>query len=477
MRSPRLLSKPSDYHFAMKNQLRPAWLGNRHIEPVVNKLGNGARTLMIVIDNLKAMGFDHTRDTNLQLFLHHFDSLAEQGLSFRITEQFDLLTKIGVLDSPNKEDSEWPSSNRRAFYNRFFVFWRNAVQHLNNEATFTFEDQKYWTYLDLKSPDKEGKVKPHITGAARYHHVLIDEVQDINPLDLRLIKCIVERNQATLTIVGDDDQAIFDWRGATPEYILHPDKYFGTNFTSYQLGVNYRSPRNIVEHSQNLIVNNHNRVQKEVVAAEGAGIANIDIVRTDGINERLKIVTEIVRSTEPGKVAVIGRFRSQLIPFEIYFASDGAPFKTATDLDVFRSAAFDDLTSLLTIWERAGSKQSLTKVIKDTVQICNLIKRRPFSKKDDTNVRRYLKKTQPLGVVNAIVAIGDYNGAALSGKTHIDLFNSSAPFVTADSVSKAIRAIDKGFDGLSFDPEKAEFDVFYTDPPLKQLADIVESHD
>ena len=66
-------------------------------------------------------------------------------------------------------------------------------------------------YLDLKSPGLDGRRKPAITGAARYNHILVDEFQDINPLDLELIKAVALRNRSTLTIVGDDDQAIFEW--------------------------------------------------------------------------------------------------------------------------------------------------------------------------------------------------------------------------------------------------------------------------
>ena len=216
------------------------------------------------------------------------------------------------------------------------------------QSTFTFEDQKYWTYLDLRSPGSDGKRKPPITGAARYDHVMIDEFQDINPLDLELIKVIAERNRSTLTVVGDDDQAIFEWRGATPEYILHPSHYFGVDFTDYQLEVNYRSPMNIVKHSAPSATMRIGSTKMSVLL-KALARAEIKIERTDNINERLELVTSIVRSTEPGKVAVIGRLRSHLIPFQIYFASDGAPFKIATDLDVFSSKAFDDLIKLLEI--------------------------------------------------------------------------------------------------------------------------------
>lgn len=474
--SPKLLTTNNDRYFAMRNQLRPAWNGKEQIEEVVTKPGNGARTIMTVMDNLKSMGFDHTKDTNRESFNQRLDDLENQGLSWRIKEQFDLLTRIGILDSTITGDKEGASASRRDFYDRFFIFWRDATQSLLAQSTFTFEDQKYWAYLDIKSPGVDGKRKPAITGAARYSHVLVDEFQDINPLDLELVKAIVQRNRADLTIVGDDDQAIFEWRGATPEYILSPERYFSDSFQDYQLEINYRSPGNIVNHSQKLIANNENRVAKTVSAVQGAGTAEIEIRKTDNITDRLRLVTGIVRSTEPGKVAVIGRYRSQLIPFQIYFASDGAPFKTAADLDVFGSKAFDDLVKLLETWNQAQTQKRsrVNQIVNDVIGICDLIRRRPFGKKDRDNLHKFLRDARPQNIKAAAEAIKDYNGQPLRGKTPAQLCSAAVDFVTAARISDAIRVIADKFDGLQFDFERAEDDVFFTDPPLEQLADIAE---
>ena len=473
--NPKLLTTRKDYYFTMLNQLRPMWRDNIHIEPVVKK---ASRPLMQVMDNMKSMGFVHTQDTNRDHYLKRLDALERQGLSWRINEQFDLLTNIGILDRPKKGDTEGPSTSRRDFYDRFFKFWRKATEHLLEQSTFTFEDQKYWTYLDLKSPGPDGKPKPHIYGAARYNHILVDEFQDINPLDLELIKVLAERNQATVSIVGDDDQAIFEWRGATPEYILHPERYLGVHFKDYQLEINYRSPQNIVKHSQALIFNNKNRVAKTVSAAEDASTAEIAIINTDSISERLKLVTHIAKNTEyPGKVAVIGRNRSQLIPYEIYFASDGAPFKTATDLDVFGSKALDDLIKLLEIWNHSKYTRRPAQTVSDTIEICNLIKRRPLSKKDNDNLRRHLRNARSQSTAEAVATLKDYDGQKLSGKTHNQLYDTASELIKENQLFNAIKVIAKKFDGLQFDTEKAEYDVFYTDPPLEQLAEIAESED
>ena len=293
---------------------------------------------------------------------------------------------------------------------------------------------------------------------------------------MALIKAIVERNQATLTIVGDDDQAIFEWRGASPEYILQPEQHFGTPFKDYLLETNYRSPENIVNHSQKLIKNNKNRVGKRVRAADNATTAEIHIMTIDSISDRLQYVTDIVRDTKyPGRVAVIGHRRSHLIPYEIYFASDGAPFKTAADLDIFSAKAFDDFTELLGVWNSSNSRSRPGQAVNDALTICNLIKRFPLNRRDVPNLRRHLQNERPRTTNAAIQAITGYAGPPLSGKSYIELHKTADTFLSTDNLTDAINVIDQEFAGLSFDRDKGEEDIWHTDPPLLQLAEIAET--
>ena len=473
--SPRLLSTQTDRHFALRNQLHPVWRKAKHIEEVVAKRGNAPRTLMVAMDNLKSMGFNHTAQTNFNLFTEHLDTLQSQGLEWRVDEQYELLGSIGVLDDRYVGSTSDEARRRRHFYDRFFRFWRDSTSRLLEESTFTFEDQKYWCYLDLASANADEDA-PTLSGATRYNHVLVDEFQDINPLDLALVRELIERNRASITIVGDDDQAIFEWRGATPEYILNPAEHLGTGFRDYQLDINYRSPQNIVELSKRLIRHNTNRVDKKVRASERASNAEINVVQSDDIADRLQLVTDIVNDTEyPGKVAVVGRLRRQLIPYQVYFAGDGAPFSTAVDLDVFSSVAFDGLVNLLEVWSRSDQRQRPQRTVDDAISLCDFIRRRPLGKADRDNLSKHLSRKRAPNTVAAVGALRAYAGPRLSGRPHTELHAAAASFLAATDVASALRVIGDDFAGLQFDTEKAEEDVFYTDPPLEQLASIAQS--
>ena len=256
---------------------------------------------------------------------------------------------------------------------------------------------------------------------------------------------------------------------------MHPEQYLGTSFEDYHLQVNYRSPKNIVEHSQRLISNNKNRVSKRVKAAEGADTAKIEIKTTSSISERLALVTNLVRNT-PGKIAVISRTRGQLIPYQIYFASGGAPFETELDLDVFISDGLERLIMLLEVWERSQADRRLDQVVSDVNLICDTINRYHFSYKNKNDLSRHLHSSNPESTTVAVAALKDYDGPKLSGKNdHQQLYEIASDFLQVKKVADVLRIISRKFEGLQFDRERSKDDIFFTAPPLGQLADICEN--
>ena len=277
--------------------------------------------------------------------------------------------------------------------------------------------------------------------------------------------------------MGDDDQAIYEWRGASPDFILNPEGYFnGSRFVTKKLRTNYRSPKQIVDLSQNLIKNNRERVRKTVVPAPTVGNAQIELKLLDSIDARLKLVTALVHDANPGKVAVIGRLRRQLIPFQIYYAydpDDSPPFKTASDLDVYSSDAFKKLVTLLEIWDHSldDRRRRLAQVVDDTIKICNVIKQYS-SKQTNMHLRSYMMRGRPKTVAECVANLDNYDGPELSGKSPVELHKFASRFVKTKSVHDAITSMSTGFDGLRWDAERAEDDIWYTNPPFEMLAEL-----
>lgn len=479
-----LITSQSDYHFTMLNQLQPVWQVHACIKRAIEKRSNTTpRALMDVMDTFKSLGFDHRRHIDFEGFSQHLQSLHDQGLTRMLLQQFEELVRLGVLDTRIEADGqEVPRSDAQEIYDAFFQFWREATEQLINSATFTFEDQKYVAYLDERQRLEE---RSFLSGAARYSHVFVDEFQDVNPLDISLVKAIAGRNRATITIAGDDDQAIFEWRGATPEYILDPEHYFDNPFTTHILGVNYRSPRNVVEHSQQLIAKNKRRVPKSIAAADTERQAQIEIKRTRNLDDALDFVDRIFKESvaegkSPSRVAVVGRKRSQIIPYQVYFASKEIPFCAAEDLQVFLSETFDRLLELLLIKTRADTSQSVTQIVSDLLKLCDLVKRYRLSKKDRESLARHLQQARPTTISAGVKAVSSYRGslkgANTQGKTSAQFAAAIRSYIGADDVSDALLTLSEEFEGLQRDFGRAPDAIFFVDPPFIQLAEYASSY-
>ena len=436
---------------------------------------------MQLIDAFKALGFDHLRHSSFDEFEDHWTSLQRHGLQWRVAELIGQLARFNVIGEEIEfEDQE---CIQHAVFDSFFRFWLEATRHLASNESYTLEDQKYFAYLHEKESVAKGSF---LSGAAGVDHVLVDEFQDINPLDLALVSTVVRRRRATLTIAGDDDQAIFEWRGATPNYILDPDRFFDLepSFATYTLGVNYRSPENIVKHSQMLIGLNKRRVEKHT-SAFSTDLAAIDEFKVDSLSESLDYVLHLVKSSiergaSPAQIAIIGRKRSQLIPYQVFFASNEITFCAAEDLHLFLSKAFDRLLRLLTIKEVAERSMRLNEVAKSLMFLCNNVPRWGLKDKTRLELRTFFNQRRPRTLNAGIDCLYDYGGGLGSknqgGETGPKMAEAILAYVQAESVSDSLYALSAHFNGLQRDFGKAEEDIFYVDPPFEQLAEYARSY-
>jgi len=483
--STNLITSSKEYHFTMRNQLQPVWRHDKHVHvrtAIQNrnqwKSNQAPKKLMDMIDVFKSLGFDHVRHKSFADFSHLWNVLTQQGLGPRLEEQIDQMILFEVLQE-NVTDLG-PNKRIRMVYEAWYGFWREATEHLFDTATFTYVDQKYFAYQDERKNIEQERL---LSGAASYDHVFVDEFQDINPLDLALVRAIVERNRATLTIAGDDDQAIYEWRGATPEYILDPDQFFGMNFVTFTLGVNYRAPANIVEHSQCLIMHNQNRVSKRI-SADSTKSAKIEIKKVSSLSESLDFVNDLLNSSlaqgvNPSQIALIGRKRCQIIPYQIFFASRDIPFCAAEDLLIFLSDTFDRLLRLLDI-KNADIQRSSYTVVDDILFLCDFVKRSPIKKKDRGNLRSHLHRGRSKSIIEGIDSLAKYRGELKGkneeGKMSIDMADAIRSFIASRFVSDALLTLSDNFQGLQRDFGKSEEDIFFTDPPFLQLAEYAKQY-
>ena len=132
----------------------------------------------------------------------------------------------------------------------------------------------------------------------KYKYILIDEFQDINRIQYDVIRMLAQPEN-NLFVVGDDDQAIYGFRGADSELMLGFGKDF-PNAKQILLGMNYRSTANIVQNSLKLIENNVERYSKKLEAnREGGSCLHIQEVK-DPVEEAEYVLEEIQKCKENG---------------------------------------------------------------------------------------------------------------------------------------------------------------------------------
>lgn len=161
-----------------------------------------------------------------------------------------------------------------------------------------------------------------------FRYILIDEFQDINKVQFEIIK-LIAHNKNNLFVVGDEDQSIYGFRGSRPDFMVGFSNYF-ENAKKIFLKKNYRSKRNIISISQNLISKNTNRYKKTIIP-EIKQDGDIKIQYSLDIDdEAKKIASEIKLLVEKGReysdFAIIYRTNRQSRAFVDVFMDNRIPF-------------------------------------------------------------------------------------------------------------------------------------------------------
>ena len=212
-----------------------------------------------------------------------------------------------------------PSSCGIAEFNKILTCYNRL---LRSSGSIDFDDILSLTYgLLKKNPD----IRKELSGSFRY--VLIDEFQDINLLQYETIK-LLETDEHNIFAVGDDDQAIYRFRGADPTLMKRfLDDHADASFV--MLPENHRCPKCIVECSSKLVDNNHKRFKKELFSNVETG--SVSVRSFEKTSDEYRFVVEscakaIKDGADPSSIAVLYRNNYQPGPLLSLFSSNSVPF-------------------------------------------------------------------------------------------------------------------------------------------------------
>lgn len=200
---------------------------------------------------------------------------------------------------------------------------------------------------------------------ARYTHVLIDEYQDTNEAQYLLSKLISAKHQK-ICVVGDQDQAIYSWRGANYKNILNFEKDYKTARTIL-LEENYRSTKTILDAANSVIKNNHNRKEKNLWSKKGEG-NKIKYYRAfDEKEEARYAIGEIRKLREEGisydDMAILYRTNAQSRILEEELLRENMPYKVIGSMYFYNRKEIKDLMAYLRLIHNEKDNVSLLRVI------------------------------------------------------------------------------------------------------------------
>jgi DNA helicase-2/ATP-dependent DNA helicase PcrA len=199
-------------------------------------------------------------------------------------------------------------------------------------------DEQIYRALEILLTDPEARAAAQAT--CRY--LLVDEFQDLNPAHLLLIRLLAAPSYDCFG-VGDDDQVIYGYAGATPEFLINFSRYF-PSASAHALTVNYRCPPAIIGAARHVLSYTSRRIDKEIQAPHGrvdaptpfggplAGRGPVAVL-TAPADALARLAVATISSwreggVEPGEIAVLARVNSALLPVQVACMEAGLPCTT-----------------------------------------------------------------------------------------------------------------------------------------------------
>ena len=207
---------------------------------------------------------------------------------------------------------------------------------------------------------------------SRFRHVLVDEYQDTNHAQYILVKELVGTElegtvPAELCVVGDADQSIYGFRGATIRNILQFELDY-PNATTVLLEQNYRSTQNILNAANAVITKNESRKEKNLWSDSGAGSPLTGYV-AESEHDEANFVADEIRSLQrdgnstPGETAIFYRTNAQSRVFEEVFMRMALPYKVVGGLRFYERREVKDLLAYLRVLANCEDEISLRRII------------------------------------------------------------------------------------------------------------------
>ena len=350
----------------------------------------------------------------------HLETEDVKGLAL------NLLSEIALVKEERAEIRNYYANCCPA--DPFREIFRRYEEALGSLKKIDYEDMLLMTYELLAG-------RPDILAALRerYQWILVDEFQDINRLQYEIVRMLAG-DRKNLTIVGDDDQSIYRFRGARPEIMLGFEKDL-PDAKRVLLDLNFRSTPEIVETAGRLIEKNRSRFKKKIKAVREHGPAVNTVVCPDPGAEAAYVTRRIRELTEggmkPGEIAVLYRTNLQPRLLGTVLLSENVPFKMSELLpDLMEHWIAKDFSAYLRLSRNIGDRGDLLRIVN-----------RP---------NRFIKREYAADAGSSVTALKRFYPDKAWMRERIDRLNADLKSISRMPVDMAIAYIRKevGYDGF-----------------------------
>lgn len=269
------------------------------------------------------------------------------------------------LAAHSGEFDKYKGLNYESLYNIYVEY----EQRCRSANVMDFDDLLYYTYVLFA--DKSNGVCRHYASVFKY--ILVDEYQDTNRLQQKILSLIYEEMpKKRICVVGDDAQSIYAFRGAEVNNILNFCDEFknkrGQKAVLFKLEQNYRSTQTIVEAANSLIRRNRNQIPKEVFSRNAEG-EKIQYKPAYSDKEEALIVAKdikrIKREDDCGydDFAILYRTNAQSRSFEEEFRKQGIPYRIYGGLSFYQRKEIKDIIAYFRLVANPDDEEAIKRII------------------------------------------------------------------------------------------------------------------
>jgi DNA helicase-2/ATP-dependent DNA helicase PcrA len=271
-----------------------------------------------------------------------------------------LANEISKFKNSMMSPAEVRATSQDKLYAQIAKVYEIYEEYLHKNNLVDFDDLLLLTYKILDENKEIAKQT-----SERYKYIMVDEYQDTNDLQYQLLRKLCS-NHKNLCVVGDDDQSIYGWRGATIKNILG----FSDNFSDakvIKLEENYRSTKEILEKANALIEHNRDRLGKKLVAVRGEGESIKLYESNDESDETRKIAEDVIELLESGvdagEIAILYRVNALSRALEEGFNKARISYKLVGGIKFYERAEIKDLIAYFRVITNKNDNFSLKRII------------------------------------------------------------------------------------------------------------------